>query len=84
MCNEEAKLWDELRNTSFAMTELTLYMDTHGGEPAAMALYQQYQTRRQNAMEALNRQYGPVTAYDVADPVNWTWTNCPWPWEKEV
>ena len=84
MCNEEAKLWTELQNASFAMTELQLYMDTHGGEPGAMALYHQYQNRRQNALEALNRQHGPVTAYDVADPVNWTWTCGPWPWEREV
>ena len=54
MCNEEMKLWKELQNVSFAMTELQLYLDTHCEEPAAMALYQQYRARRQNAMEALN------------------------------
>lgn len=84
MCNEEMKLWNDLRNASFAMVELQLYMDTHGGEPGAMALYQQYRTKRQNAMEALNLQYGPVTPYDVADPAKWTWTKDPWPWEGEV
>lgn len=84
MCKEEAKLWTELQNASFAMTELGLYMDTHCGEPGAMSMYRQYQARRQNAIEALNRQYGPVTSNDVNDPVNWTWTCNAWPWEGEV
>ena len=84
MCNEEMKLWKELQNVSFAMTELQLYLDTHCEEPAAMALYQQYRARRQNAMEALNLQYGPVIPYDVTNPVKWTWTCGPWPWEGEV
>ncbi len=35
-------------------------------------------------MEALNLQYGPVTPYDVTNPVKWTWTCGPWPWEGEV
>ncbi len=64
MCSEEMKLWNELRTASFALVELGLYLDTHCEEPAAMALYQQYRAQRQNAMEALNLQYGPVTPYD--------------------
>ena len=84
MCSEEMKLWNDLRPASFALVELQLYLDTHGCEPAAMALYHQYRTKRQNAMEALNLQYGPVTPYDVTNPSKWTWTDCPWPWEGEV
>jgi len=84
MCSEEMKLWNELRTASFALTELALYLDTHGEEPAAMSLYQQYQAQRQNAMEALNLRYGPVTPFDVTNPVKWTWTCAPWPWEGEV
>jgi len=84
MCSEEARLWNELRTSSFALVELTLYMDTHGEEPAAMALYQQYRAQRQNALETLNLRYGPVTPYDVTNPAKWTWTCAPWPWEGEV
>lgn len=49
-----------------------------------MALYQQYRAQRQNAMEALNLRYGPVTPFDVTNPAKWTWTCAPWPWEGEV
>lgn len=84
MCNEEMKLWNELRTSSFALVELGLYLDTHCEEPAAMALYQQYRAQRQNAMEALNLRYGPVTPFDVTNPTKWTWTCDPWPWEGEV
>ena len=38
----------------------------------------------QNAMEALNLRYGPVTPFDVTNPVKWTWVCGPWPWEGEV
>ena len=84
MCSEEMKLWNELRTASFALVELGLYPDTHCEEPAAMALYQQYRAQRQNAMEALNLRYGPVTPFDVTNPAKWTWTCAPWPWEGEV
>lgn len=84
MCNEEMKLWNELRTASFAMVELQLYLDTHCEDADAMALYHQYKAQRQNAMEALNLRYGPVTPYDVTNPVKWTWVCGPWPWEGEV
>ncbi len=83
MCSEEMKLWNELRTASFALVELGLYLDTHCEEPA-MALSQQYRAQRQNAMEALNLRYGPVTPFDVTNPAKWTWTCAPWPWEGEV
>ena len=84
MSNEEMKLCCQLRDASFAIDDLKLFLDTHCEEPAAMALYQQCRMQRQNAMEELALQGCPMTADQVLSTTKWTWTCAPWPWEGEV
>ena len=84
MCPEEMRLWTQLREASFAMDELRLYLDTHWEEPGALALWQQYRLQRQNALEELALRDIPVNADGAMSPEKWTWTEGPWPWEGEV
>lgn len=81
---ERDKLFMELRQISFALDELRLFLDTHPGDGAALALFGEYQARRREILDAYTPTYGPVEAYDVDTENGWSWLNEPMPWETEA
>lgn len=58
----------------FALTDLRLYLDTHPCHLVAHALY------RRLAAEADLPVLEP--SLDTYCPLQWTWIDDPWPWEK--
>ena len=68
-------LLNQLNEASFAMDEAVLFLDTHPNNAAAMQYYREAVNMRNHAMEAYERQFGPLTAGRVMG-------NC-WDWVTE-
>lgn len=67
---------------SFAVTEITLYLDTHPEDSDALAFFNHYNEERKKAMARYAADYAPLTL-DTVQPEDdyWRWALEPWPWE---
>ena len=66
---------------SFAVVEITEYLDTHPDDEEALKYFNHYADLRRTALCAYAQNYTPLTI-DTANPDNyWRWTSDPWPWE---
>lgn len=79
--NNKMELWSIIMQTSFAMDDIQLYLDTHPCDMEALKAYKDYKKIRLIAVEEYTRDYGPISAYDVNVENYWEWVNSPWPWE---
>ena len=59
-------LMQQINEASFAMDDVLLFLDTHTNDAAAMQYYKNVVAMRKNAMEAYERQFGPL----MVDGVN--------------
>ena len=66
---------------SFAVNDITLFLDTHPGDPEALKAFNHYEDIRRSALRTYSDQYGPLTI-DTANPCeHWKWATEAWPWE---
>ena len=50
----------------------------------ALAYYQKARDEQKRAICEYTAKIGPLTS-DLVEPANrWSWTDCPWTWEKEA
>lgn len=77
------QLMDTINQSSFAVNEMVLYLDTHPDDQEAMAYFQKQSCIRREAMKQYAQQYGPLTVDSIDDTCNdtWEWMQQPWPWE---
>ena len=72
---------NELMALNFAVTELTLYLDTHPNDREAAELLQSYIELYQSGKEAYERKCGPLTHMEAVQNGDFRWLRGPWPWE---
>ena len=72
-----------INQVSFAITDITLYLDTHTDDKEALEYFDKYNCERQKALEIYNNQYGPLVLDTIKSPNYWCWAKDPWPWEGE-
>ena len=77
------KLLRIITETSFALDDVILYLDTHPEDKDALAYYDKVKKIRKQAWDDYTKMYGPLSAYDVDVKNTWTWVCQPWPWELE-
>ncbi len=77
----QKQLLDWIDEVSFAITELTLYLDTHPSDAKALSCFEQYNKERQKALSLYSEQYGPLTLDGIRNNNRWYWIMQPWPWE---
>lgn len=75
------QLMDIIDQTSFAMDDILLYLDTHPCDQAALDYYRRVVSARRNAMNAYQASCGPLMVDQVATDNYWTWITGKWPWE---
>lgn len=78
-----AQLLNYINEVSFAVVDLSLYLDTHPGDQKALAFFEEVSERRRVALKEYAKHHGPLTI-DTAndtDSDSWEWVNQPWPWE---
>lgn len=79
-----AALLRKVYETGFAVDDITLYLDTHPCDKAALEYFHCVVKMSKEAIEAYESQCGPLTADSVKSCDSWTWLNGKWPWEGEV
>ena len=79
--NNKYELSEIIMQSSFALDDIKLYLDTHPCDMDALKTYNDYKQIRDVALKEYTNNYGPISAYDVNVDNYWTWVNDPWPWE---
>lgn len=71
-----------INEVSFAVNDITLYLDTHPQDQEAIAYCKKHLEMREKALKEYAKHYGPLTI-DTADDScseHWKWVTQPWPW----
>ena len=76
----------EINQISFAVNDLTLYLDTHPECMQGMELFSQLQERRARLLEEYARLFYPLTIDSMTGRAangtgEFSWGDCPAPWE---
>lgn len=75
------QLLDVIDQTSFALDEILLFLDTHPCDQAALSYYHRVMDTRRNALNAYQASCGPLMADQVTSDNYWSWVSSKWPWE---
>lgn len=81
MSREQIQLLKHISQVSFALTDTSLFLDTHPCDQDALDYYQIVKKQRQEALEEYSKKYGPLQVDRVECDKYWTWVESPWPWE---
>ena len=79
--SDTSQILQALDQSSFALDDVTLYLDTHPMDRDALNYYQYVKSLRNQAMNAYMDQYGPLMKDQENSTTSWTWVKGPWPWE---
>lgn len=83
----QRQLLQWIDEVSFAVTELTLYLDTHPDDADAQAYFNHFNEERSKAMALYSANYAPLTLDSMTDfdPCDrFSWVSEPWPWEGGI
>ena len=70
----------KIRCLSFAIVELSQYLNTHNDDEKALCLHREYANELRDLKDKYQKVYGPLT---INFPCNkWRWIEEPWPWER--
>ena len=72
---------NELMALSFAITELTRYLDTHPNDREVAELLESYTELYRSGKAAYEKKCGPLTHLDAVRNGDFRWLCGPWPWE---
>jgi spore coat protein JB len=72
----------QLKEYSFALDELNLYLDTHPTDSKALCLHNNYSRTLRDLENEYQKVYGPLTANCPCK--KWRWIEEPWPWERGI
>ncbi len=75
-------LLSELYSVSFALDDVTLYLDTHPDCAEALGCFDNLRALEKNLTDEINASYFPLTAA-ANSSCAWEWVKGPWPWEGE-
>lgn len=74
-------LLQELQAIDFVLVELTLYLDTHPLDAAAIQQFNQHSAERQTLAARYEAEYGPLLQFRTPSREPWDWVETPWPWQ---
>ena len=78
------QLYSYINRVSFAVNDITLYLDTHPDDTDAIEYFKHYKGLREEALREYARLYGPLTV-DLEQPDKiFDWAEMPLPWEGGV
>lgn len=94
---DRCKLLKEIQEAGFQVDDLTLYLDTHPLDEAALDAFTQAKKKRYDLMQEYARQFEPLNLYLVCPDTNnetnsfckypgkrhFTWSDGPLPWDNQ-
>lgn len=81
--NQMTALADKIRELSFVLAEIQLYLDTHPDCPVALDYFYRTQTELKKLTDEYESKYAPLTAMGATATDRWSWIDMPWPWQRE-
>lgn len=84
MNKDRDELLKKIMETSFAMDDLRLYLDTHPTDRKALDYYEEQRKMRDQYVKEFTSKFGPLRYYDVTNKNKWDWIDNPWPWEPDA
>lgn len=66
---------------SFAVVDISLYLDTHPKDEDAINYFNHYSGLRRRALKEYEENYGPLTIDTARPEQTWQWATQKWPWE---
>ena len=75
---------EELRKIEFALTETTLYLDSHPESDCALAFYHHLIEERNALRRKIADECCPLTIYENTSKSSWDWVDDPWPWHPDA
>lgn len=79
MTNAQLLHW--INMVSFAVVDITEYLDTHPDDKDAIDYFNHYMDLRRNALHVYAERFGPLTIDSANPDCNWNWADVPLPWE---
>lgn len=79
------QLLNRIDQVSFAVNDMTLYLDTHPCDEKALTYCHELVQERKKLLKEYAEAYGPLII-DITDQTGesiWKWMEQPFPWEKE-
>lgn len=80
----QGALFEAIRQVSFVMDDLCLYLDTHPYDREALAMFLGKQERRNALIDEYTEKYGPIRSCQINNDGTWSWANPPMPWKVEA
>lgn len=80
----QGAMFEAIRQISFVMDELRLFLDTHPKDRQALEMFLSYQEQRHGLIAEYTEKYGPIDSYFINSDGTWSWINPPMPWETEA
>ncbi|MCC8169555.1 MAG: spore coat protein CotJB [Oscillospiraceae bacterium] len=77
-------LLEKIQSYGFAAYDMLLYLDTHPKDKKAFEMFKQLVEKTNKLRNEYEKDFGPLTPFAAAKFNNFTWTDSPWPWEKEA
>lgn len=74
-------LMRKIMEYGFAITDLTLYLDTHPDDRESLSTYASLRDTYNGLTNEYARRFGPLTSNQVTSDNYWTWISEAWPWE---
>ncbi|MCD8323438.1 MAG: spore coat protein CotJB [Clostridiales bacterium] len=81
-CAEKKKLFQAVNQFGFALSDITLYLDTHPKDQDALDYYHHMNHMYKKASDEYESKYGPLTQFSGEDENIWKWSVEKWPWER--
>ena len=81
MENEKCRLLEIINESSFALFDIILFLDTHPCDEEALRCYKDYKHIRNAAVTEYESKFGPLRAGSINCDDKFTWVCGPWPWE---
>ena len=67
------ELLHAIGEASFVLDDLRLYLDTHPDCPEALALFSEFQNRREALVHQYEKSYGALSSYGPNEADTWIW-----------
>ena len=75
-------LLKQITTLDFMALDLNLYLDTHPGEIEALQMHNTVVDGAKKARKQYETHFGPLTSCYAENLNDWTWADCPWPWQE--
>lgn len=81
--NEQAKMLTNIDALSFAMDDLTLYLDIYPNTKEYIDLFNNYRVKKNELVKEYESKYGPLSLNsDSMNSYPWAWDKTRQPWEN--